>query len=653
LVEDNEDDSQLILHELRRNGYEVEFERVETAENMSIALTRQDWDIILCDYSLPHFNAPHALAVMKEGGYDLPFIIVSGTTTEENAVAALKAGAHDFIIKGRLARLAPAIQRELHEAKIRHENRQREREVEAIASISAILRKASTLDEMLASLLDHTLEITKTEIGTIWLHDTNNDRINLAFQRGWNVENLATSLRPGQGIPGLVVKNRQSVVIREVHSDPHVLEENRKNIPEGLGAAGVPLYSDENIVGALFVNVKLPREISAAELRVLNALAEIGGSAIHRMYLLEQTLKQVKRLRSLRTIDLAISSNSDLKISLNTVLKEVIAQLKVDAGSVLLINPVSKRLEFSAGLGFHTHNIESTSLGLGEGYAGRAALDKRIVYIKDLNKSDQHFARSGLLEEEEFVSYYGVPLIAKDKAQGVLEIFNRSHLRVDMEWLDFLDSLSWQTAIALENALLFEDLQRSNSNLESAYNATIEGWSRALDLRDRETEGHSLRVTELALKLARSFGMDEDQIINVKRGSLLHDIGKMGVPDSILLKPGPLTENEWRTMRQHPQFAYDLLSPISYLQQALDIPYCHHEKWDGTGYPRGLKGEEIPLAARIFAVGDVWDALTNERPYRPAWPDSKAIEYINENSGSHFDPQMVELFLKNIVGEKS
>jgi len=225
-------------------------------------------------------------------------------------------------------------------------------------------------------------------------------------------------------------------------------------------------------------------------------------------------------------------------------------------------------------------------------------------------------------------------------------------LRVDMEWLSFLDSLSWQTAIAVENALLFENLQQSNSDLESAYNATIEGWSRALDLRDRETEGHTLRVTELTMKLARIIGMDDDLLVNIKRGSLLHDIGKMGVPDSILLKPGPLTEDEWHIMRQHPQVAYELLSPISYLQPALDIPYCHHEKWDGTGYPRGLKGEEIPLTARIFAVGDVWDALTNERPYRPAWPDSKAIEYIRENSGIHFDPQVVEIFLKIITDTK-
>ena len=129
----------------------------------------------------------------------------------------------------------------------------------------------------------------------------------------------------------------------------------------------------------------------------------------------------------------------------------------------------------------------------------------------------------------------------------------------------------------------------------------------------------------------------------------MHDIGKMGVPDNILLKPGPLTEEEWEIMRKHPQFAYELLTPIDYLHQALDIPYSHHEKWDGTGYPRGLKGEEIPLAARIFAVVDVWDALTSERPYRPAWSREKAIEYIKTQSGVHFDPQVVEVFLESII----
>ena len=188
-------------------------------------------------------------------------------------------------------------------------------------------------------------------------------------------------------------------------------------------------------------------------------------------------------------------------------------------------------------------------------------------------------------------------------------------------------------------------MTRSNVELTLAYNDTIEGWSHALDLRDKETEGHSLRVTDKTLLLARSFGLREDELANIRWGALLHDMGKMGIPDGILLKPGPLTDEEWVVMKKHPSLAYEMLSPIRYLRQALDIPYCHHEKWDGTGYPRGLKGEQIPLAARIFAVADVWDALTSDRPYRKAWSEEKTIEHIQSGSGAHFDPQVVQTFL--------
>ena len=139
-------------------------------------------------------------------------------------------------------------------------------------------------------------------------------------------------------------------------------------------------------------------------------------------------------------------------------------------------------------------------------------------------------------------------------------------------------------------------------------------------------------------------GISAEEMVHLRRGGLLHDMGKMGVPDRILLKPGPLTDDEWAIMRQHPQFAYDMLSPIAYVRPALDIPYCHHEKWDGTGYPRGLKGEEIPLVARIFAVADVFDALTSDRPYRKGWPDEKVREHIKAASGTHFDPKVVEAF---------
>ena len=191
-------------------------------------------------------------------------------------------------------------------------------------------------------------------------------------------------------------------------------------------------------------------------------------------------------------------------------------------------------------------------------------------------------------------------------------------------------------------------LREANTQLLSAYEATIEGWSHAMDLRDRETEGHSQRVTQLTVKMSQALGLANDDIMHIRRGALLHDMGKIGVPDAILHKPGPLTDDEWILMRKHPQFAFDMLYPIEYLRPALGIPLSHHEKWDGTGYPRGLKGEEIPMAARIFAVVDVWDALTSDRPYRPAWSEEQALTYIREQSGKHFDPDAVDLFFKSL-----
>jgi putative two-component system response regulator len=189
-------------------------------------------------------------------------------------------------------------------------------------------------------------------------------------------------------------------------------------------------------------------------------------------------------------------------------------------------------------------------------------------------------------------------------------------------------------------------LKEANEHLLAAYEETIEGLSHALDLRDKETEGHSLRVTELTIRLAHAYGLTEEEITHIRRGALLHDMGKIGVPDAILHKPAALTDEEWRVMRKHPQYVYDMLYSVQYLRPALSIPYCHHEKWDGTGYPRGLKGEQIPISARLFAVADVWDALTSDRPYRPAWSREEALDFIREQSGSHFDPQVVELFLK-------
>ncbi|HEY60899.1 MAG TPA: HD domain-containing protein [Anaerolineae bacterium] len=295
--------------------------------------------------------------------------------------------------------------------------------------------------------------------------------------------------------------------------------------------------------------------------------------------------------------------------------------------------------------------IESYQLRLVKGLSGQAAMGHHLVQALNLSELEDDTAYLPLMHEEGFISIYSVPLIVKGQIRGVLDVFNRSAFNPGGDWINFLETLAGQAAIAIDNITLLENLQRSNIELTLAYDTTLEGWGRALDLRDHETEGHTLRVVDMTLRMAQILGIPDDELAHIRRGALLHDIGKMGISDTILLKPGPLTKEEWVSIRKHPTYAYELLHHIMHLRPALNIPFCHHEKWDGSGYPRGLKGEEIPLPARIFTVVDVWDALTSDRPYRKAWSAKKALKYIQEQSGKHFDPQVVELFLKLIKNE--
>jgi len=359
----------------------------------------------------------------------------------------------------------------------------------------------------------------------------------------------------------------------------------------------------------------------------------------------EQIKRQLEQLQALRIIDMTISASTDLRLSLQTILKQAVAQLKIDAADILLLNPASRMLEHREGVGFRTNAVERTSQRSNEGLAGRVIYERKTVTINDLTDPKIEFARRQLLKDEEFVMYWGIPLIVKGEVKGVMEVFHRSRLDPGPGWIDFFESLASQAALAIENANLFNDLRRSNFELIRAYESTIEGWSAALDMRDKETEGHTKRVTDLTMELAAVMGIPDKEQMHIRRGALLHDIGKMGVPDRILFKPDKLTDDEWKVMQQHPVNAKNLLTPIEYLRYSVDIPYCHHERWDGKGYPRGLKGTEIPLSARIFSVVDVFDALTSDRPYRSAWDKDKTLDHIKDLSGTHFDPMVVDAFL--------
>jgi PAS domain S-box-containing protein len=358
----------------------------------------------------------------------------------------------------------------------------------------------------------------------------------------------------------------------------------------------------------------------------------------------EKVKSQLRRMASLRAIDLAISSSLDLHLALSVILSQVTAELLADAADILLLNSQNV-LEFATGLGFRTDKLQRTSLRLGQGFAGAAAERREMVHVPDLRVGKTGFLRAPLFLEEGFQCYYGVPLIAKGRVRGVLEVFHRRPMNPDRDWMDFLEALAGQAAIAVENGLLIKELQKTNFELRLAYDTTIEGWSRALDLRDRDTEGHTQRVTYAAVKLGRRLGISEAELVHIRRGAMLHDIGKMAVPDSILLKQGPLTVEEWDEIRRHPRYAYELLKPIEYLGAALDIPHYHHERWDGSGYPDGLKGTDIPLSARLFAVIDAYDALVSPRPYRPGMDKSLARAYILDQAGKHFDPDIAAEFL--------
>ncbi|MCA2002646.1 MAG: GAF domain-containing protein, partial [Chloroflexi bacterium] len=447
-----------------------------------------------------------------------------------------------------------------------------------------------------------------------------------------------------------------------IQSQPETVVLGDERIPQS--AVYAPMILQERLAGLLELQSYRPNAYDEADAELFKTLANQIGLALENARLFQsaqqeiaerrqsqrQVQIQLKRLRALHEIDRAISASMDLSLSLDILLNETLSQLDVDAACVLLLNPFSQTLEYAAGKGFLSASIRESRIPLGQCLAGRAGLERKLVHEADLAASEE-FLRRELLENENFVEYFGAPLIAKGLLKGVLEIFNRSPLSPDMEWMNYLETLGGQAAIAIDNAQLFEGMQKSNMELVAAYDATIEGWSRAMDLRDKETEGHTLRVTEWTIKLAKAMGVSPQELVHIRRGALLHDIGKLGIPDHILHKAGELDRLEWAIMRQHPTYAFNMLMPIQYLRPALDIPYCHHEKWDGSGYPRGLKGEEIPLAARIFAVVDVWDALRSNRPYRKGWEAEKIRAHLIAESGKHFDPRVVEAFLQMLDEE--
>lgn len=345
-------------------------------------------------------------------------------------------------------------------------------------------------------------------------------------------------------------------------------------------------------------------------------------------------------------ISRSLQASLDVRDPLPAILKTLAHELRADAITVLRYNTISQRYEMLMSHGLDATVLAKLNLFFETGLGGKAVEKRQPIWIDDLQKPLRSHRPINCLDEVGFRGYLAMPLIGHNDLIGALEIVWRLPQPAQMWNDDFLTRMAEQIAFAFERSAILKDLRLQNEELTIRYNAVIEGLSRTLELRDLETVGHTRRVSQLTMRLVEHMQIPPDQWDAIRQGALLHDIGKLGIPDAILLKPGSLTPSERKVMQQHAIYGYNILAPIINLRQTLDIARYHHERWDGKGYPYGLVGEQIPLVARLFAVVDVFDALTSDRPYRSAWTHSKTLAYIKEQSGHLFDPEVVEFFLE-------
>jgi PAS domain S-box-containing protein len=413
------------------------------------------------------------------------------------------------------------------------------------------------------------------------------------------------------------------------------------------GWMGVPMIAQGNLIGYLNLESDEVDFYTEADADVVQIFANQAATAIQNAYRFQSETKRRNEAENLQVAATAVTSSLDVEEVLQTILIALKEVTPYDSTSVFLLEDDHVRIRAAKGL-------PNPALALNRLFPANNPLLREIqrsgkaVIVEDAQKDSRFEKWAGA---DNIRGWIGIPLIARGQIIGYITLDSYKAGAFNEKDAALAQTFAHQAAVAIDNAHLFTRLQETNEELSKAYDTTLEGWGKALELRDKETQGHTVRVTELTLKLAQHIGLREPELTQIRRGVQVHDIGKMGVPDHILHKKTPLTKKEWAILRQHPQYAFDLLYPIAYLRPALDIAYCHHERWDGVGYPRGLKGEEIPLAARIFAVVDVWDALTSNRSYRRAWSRKKVIKHVLDEAGNHFDPQVVERFLELIDQE--
>ena len=618
--EHNAVDIELTLRHIKAHSPHIQMDVVKDALSiikiLDATTDETKYDVLLIDYHLPGEEIPTLLQrILDDPLYMYPVVLITGHGNEETAVNVLKLGVIDYLVKtdGYLYRLPSVLENARNLYSLYQEK-------EALAKSEARFRLLAENAQDVIIRLKFSPQLHFDYISPALLAMT-----------GYSPEEIYADprllfLAAEEKIPSidyfshLISTSQTSQLIF-----PFITKDGRKIMLEMRGRVtldetGSPLQFDSIV-------------------RDMTERIEIENKLQNRM----------QRLNSLHTIDTAINSSFDLDFTFVILLEQVVALAKNSAAAIILFDPNPSIRSVAAATGFITPEVALNPQLLADTLPVKAALERKVVNVKEEEIRSTGLPLYVLFKNEDIKGYSAYPLIVKGVVKGVIELFRRGEGELDQETSSFIETVSQAAAIAMESSQNFERLQRTNQELIQAYDDTLVGWINFLDLRDKETEGHTLRAQDITLQICSNFGFNSEELMHVRRGVLLHDIGKVGIPDAILNKPGALTDEEREVIKKHPVYAYQMLFPIGYLRPALDIPYCHHEKWDGTGYPRGLKGEDIPLSARIFAIVDVFDALTSDRPYRKAWTVEDTVKHIREGAGTHFDASIVEKCLELLV----
>lgn len=529
-------------------------------------------------------------------------------------------------------------------SRLLRETSRRAQEAAAVAEVGRDISATLQLDIVLDRIAAYAQELLNAETGAVYIFDPTDSKLRAIAAKGVDADALKQDpVTLGRGISGNIALSKVGEIVNYASSDPRAITVAGTDVNPVEHFMGVPIMTKDVLTGLLVVwRAGTEQLFQPTELIFLTSLAQQAAVAIENARLFELERRRRQEAENLQVAATAVTSSLDLEEVLETILVALKQVTPYDSAAMFMLEGDQVRIRAAKGPR-HPEDAIGQSFPASNALLRAVQRSGKAVLIQDA-QLDPRFERWA--GGDQIHGWLGVPLVARGQIIGYITLDSGKPCAFDENDAVLAQTFAHQAAAAIDNARLFTSLEQSNAELSRAYDTTLEGWGNALELRDKETQGHTRRVAELTLKLARHLGLHEPQLTHLRRGVLVHDIGKMGVPDRILHKKAPLTHSEWEHLRRHPQYAFDLLYPISYLRPAIEVPYCHHERWDGKGYPRGLTGEEIPLTARIFSVVDVWDALLSDRAYRKAWPRQKVLAYIREEVGRQFDPRIAEAFLR-------